>query len=146
MNIPPPSLRSKNKPRKLYVSPKRRLTFNGLDGAIFLNIVLFIITAVRAWNRSQNQSCVTTDGQSILMSSTHMGPKTRFLLLSDSCQLFDMGLSLSFWREDGSAVYNCCWSSPVQSFSGPSPGGLMTTFYCLRFETPQTWRARFPYL
>jgi hypothetical protein len=24
--------------------------------------------------------------------------------------------------------------------------GLMTTFYCLRFETPPTWRARSPYL
>jgi hypothetical protein len=29
-------------------------------------------------------------------------------------------------------VYNCCWSSPAQ-------------FYCLRFETPPTWRARSPY-
>jgi hypothetical protein len=24
-------------------------------------------------------------------------------------------------RQDGSAVYNCCWYSPAQSFSGPSP-------------------------
>jgi hypothetical protein len=30
--------------------------------------------------------------------------------------------------------------------SGPSPTGLMTTFYCLRFQTPPTWRARSPYL
>jgi hypothetical protein len=29
---------------------------------------------------------------------------------------------------------------------GPSLAGLMTTFYCLRFETPPTWRARSPYL
>jgi hypothetical protein len=26
------------------------------------------------------------------------------------------------------------WSSAAQSFSGQSPAGLMTTFYCLRFE------------
>jgi hypothetical protein len=39
------------------------------------------------------------------------------------------------WREDGSIVYNCCWSSPAQSFSGPSPVGLVTIFFCLRFET-----------
>jgi hypothetical protein len=26
----------------------------------------------------------------------------------------------SRWREDGSVVYFCCWSSPAQSFSGPS--------------------------
>jgi hypothetical protein len=36
--------------------------------------------------------------------------------------------------------------SPAQSFSGSSPAELMTTFYCLRFETPPTWRARSPYL
>jgi hypothetical protein len=41
----------------------------------------------------------------------------------------------SLWREDGSVVYNCCWRSPAQLFSGPSPVGLATIFYCLRFET-----------
>jgi hypothetical protein len=28
-----------------------------------------------------------------------------------------------------------CWPLPAQSFSGPSPLGLATVFYCLRFET-----------
>jgi hypothetical protein len=42
---------------------------------------------------------------------------------------------LSLWREDGSVVYNCSGSSPAQSFPGPSPLGLVTIFYCLRFET-----------
>jgi hypothetical protein len=37
-------------------------------------------------------------------------------------------------------------SSPAQSFSGPSPAGLVTIFYCLRFETPPTWRTRSLYL
>jgi hypothetical protein len=32
-------------------------------------------------------------------------------------------------------LYNCCWPSPEQSFSGPSPVGLVAVFYCLRFET-----------
>jgi hypothetical protein len=45
-----------------------------------------------------------------------------------------------------SVVYNCCWSSPAQSFSGRSPAGLMTIFYSLRFQTFPTWRARSPYL
>jgi hypothetical protein len=40
--------------------------------------------------------------------------------------------------ENGSAVYNCCWSSPAQSFLGPSPEGLVTIFYSLIFETPPT--------
>jgi hypothetical protein len=46
------------------------------------------------------------------------------------------------WREDWSVVYNCCWPSPAQSLSRPSTAGLMITFYCLRFETPPTWRDR----
>jgi hypothetical protein len=33
-------------------------------------------------------------------------------------------------------------SSPAQLFLGPSPAGLMTTLYCLRFDTPPTWRTR----
>jgi hypothetical protein len=43
-------------------------------------------------------------------------------------------------------VYNCLWSSPAQSLSDPSPAGLPTIFYCLRFETPPTWSASSPYL
>jgi hypothetical protein len=58
---------------------------------------------------------------------------TRFLLLSDSCGFLDVRRSL--WREDGSVVNNCCWHSPEQSFSGPSPVRLVTIFCCLRFET-----------
>jgi hypothetical protein len=78
------------------------------------------------------------------MWKTHLGLTTRFLLLSDSWRFADVGSSL--WRENGSVVYNCCWSSPAQSFSSPSPAGLMTIFHCLTLETPSTWRARSPYL
>jgi hypothetical protein len=52
-------------------------------------------------------------------------------------QLRVCNVGRSLWRENGSALYNCCWSLPTQSFSGPSPGGLVTIFYCLRFETPE---------
>jgi hypothetical protein len=34
-------------------------------------------------------------------------------------------------REDGSVLYNWCWSSPAHSFSRPSPARLETLFYCL---------------
>jgi hypothetical protein len=61
-------------------------------------------------------------------------------------QLRFVNVGSSLWREKGSAVYNCCWSSPAQSFLGPSPVGVVTIFYSLRFETPPTWRARTPYL
>jgi hypothetical protein len=77
------------------------------------------------------------------VSSTHLELTTRFLLLLDSCGFVYVERFLS--RENGPAVYNCCWSSPAQSFLGPSSAGLVTIFYCLRFETP-TWRARSPYL
>jgi hypothetical protein len=52
----------------------------------------------------------------------HLEPKNRFLLLSDSCWFVDVGRPLP--RKDRSVLYNCCWSSPAQSFSGPSPTGL----------------------
>jgi hypothetical protein len=81
-------------------------------------------------------------GQSVLVSSTHLRPKIRFLLLSDSCGFPDVRRPL--WREGGSVVYNYYWSSGAQSFSGSSPVGLRTIFYSLRFETPPTWRTRSP--
>jgi hypothetical protein len=73
-------------------------------------------------------------GQSLLKKSIHQWLMTRFLFPSDSCGFVDVGRSL--WREDGSVVYNCCWLSPAQSFLGPSPVGLETIFYCLRFGLP----------
>jgi hypothetical protein len=77
------------------------------------------------------------------MSNTHLRSKARFLLLSDSCGFVDVG-PLSW--EKGSVDYNFWWSSASQSFSGPSPPKLMTIFYCLKLETPPSWRARSPYL
>jgi hypothetical protein len=55
-------------------------------------------------------------GQSVLVSSTHLGLTTTLLLLSDSCGFVHVGRSL--WGGNGSVVYNCCWSSPAQSFLG----------------------------
>jgi hypothetical protein len=71
--------------------------------------------------------------QSVLEQSTHLGLTTRSWLLSDSCGF--VGLGRPLWRENGSAICNCYWPSPAQSFSGPSPIGLVAIFYCLRFET-----------
>jgi hypothetical protein len=44
-----------------------------------------------------------------------------------SWMVVDVGHPL--WREDGSVIYHCCWTSPVQSFSGLSPTGLMSIFF-----------------
>jgi hypothetical protein len=51
----------------------------------------------------------------------------------DSCGFFYMGRPLL--RGNASVVYSCCWASAVQSFSDPSPVGLMAIFYCLKLET-----------
>jgi hypothetical protein len=45
-----------------------------------------------------------------------------------------------------SVVYNCCWPSPTQSTSGPSPARHVTLFYSLRFETLPSCRTMSRYL
>jgi hypothetical protein len=96
---------------------------------IFLIIVLLttrrVIGACEKLT-SQSQSHFATDGR-------RLGLITRYLLLFDSCGLVFLGRPL--WREDGFVFCICCWSSPAQSFLGSSPLGLVTIFYCLRFET-----------
>jgi hypothetical protein len=69
----------------------------------------------KAYVTSKSKLCYDrrSVGQSVLVSSIHLGPKTRFLLLSDSCGFVDVGRFP--WREDASVVYNCCWPSPAQS-------------------------------
>jgi hypothetical protein len=91
---------------------------------------------------NQSQSYVTTDSQSASQSWSQApiwGPRPDFYY----CPRVD---GLLMWGalsdEDWCVVYNCCWPSPAQSFSGPSPMRLMTLFYCLRFETPQPVRRR----
>jgi hypothetical protein len=68
------------------------------------------------------------------VSSTHLG------------QLRVCWCGYPLWREDGYVVYRCCWASLAQSLSDLSPAGLMIIFHWLNFETPPTWRSRFPYL
>jgi hypothetical protein len=58
---------------------------------------------------------------------------TRYLLLFDCYGIVFVGHPL--WWEDGSLSSIHCWPLPEQSFSGPSPLGLATISYCLRFET-----------
>jgi hypothetical protein len=62
----------------------------------------------------------------------HLGLMTRYLLQFDSYGLASWG-ALSNVRTVVFCI--CCWPLPAQSSSGPSPLGLATIFYCLRFET-----------
>jgi hypothetical protein len=101
--------------------------------------------ASQSQSQIQIQSRTTVNRSVYLGVKPILGPKSRFLLLSGSWGFVDLGSPL--WREDGSVFYNCCWSSLGQSFSGPSPTGNLTIFYCLRFKTPVTGtvRSRFLY-
>jgi hypothetical protein len=83
-------------------------------------------------------------GQSVLVSSPHLGLMTRFFNNVRH-------LRVCWYRAPSLTRGRVCLlqlllSLPAQSFSGPSPAGLITTFYCLRFETPPTWRTRSLYL
>jgi hypothetical protein len=67
---------------------------------------------------------------------------TRFLLLSDSCRLVDMGRSI--WREDGSVVYICCWPRQRSHFWVLVPWDSLPYFTLsdsrLPFSSPPTTR------
>jgi hypothetical protein len=76
------------------------------------------------------ESFITTDGQSASLSWN----KATILGLRPDSYYCQTVADLLMWGAF-SAVYNCCWSSPAQPFSGPSPMKLATMFYCLRFET-----------
>jgi hypothetical protein len=89
---------------------------------------------------SEPESYVTTDGQSASLTGIRHPSRAydQIFYQSESCGFVDVGRSL--WREEKSVVYSYCWCSPAQSFWGPSPVGLSTIFYCLRFETSPTTR------
>jgi hypothetical protein len=100
---------------------------------------------------SESGSNVTTDGQSASLSwnkaaiwglrpdSYYCQSVAGFLKWGALC---DERTGLSFTTAAGPRqrshsrvrVYNCCWPSPAQSFSRPSPVGLANIFYCLRLE------------
>jgi hypothetical protein len=96
-------------------------------------ILNFVYTPVETKSKSKLYYDRRSAGHSVLEQSTHLGLTIRSWLLSDSCGF--VGLGRPLWLEDGSVVCNCYWPSPTQSFSGPSPVGLVAIFYCLRFET-----------
>jgi hypothetical protein len=139
----------RNRAAQLYPQALGSLSITAYDPQGYGGGILICLDAgthLGKYIKSMSKLCYNdrSDGQTVLVSSTHLGLMTRFLLLSDSCGFLDVVLSL--WWENKSAIYNCCWSSPVQSFLGLSSAGLVTIFYCLIFDTPSTCRARPLYL
>jgi hypothetical protein len=90
---------------------------------------------IRCRGKSESESYVTTDGQSASLS-WNKEPiwclQIYFITVSHLRVCWCGAFSLKKRR---SVVWNCLWFSPAQSFSGPSPLGLVTIFYCLRIET-----------
>jgi hypothetical protein len=100
--------------------PGRRLAHNNLRlGAVCLPADL-----------PQSQSLITTDGQSGSLSwcQALFGAQDQDFVTVKQMRFCWCGCR--FWWEDGSVFYSYCWSSPAHSFSGPSPAGIMTIFYC----------------
>jgi hypothetical protein len=87
----------------------------------------------KGYEKTESQSYITADGQSASLS-WNKAPiwdlRPDFYYCQTIAGLLMWALSLTRGR---SVVYNCCWSSLAQSFSGPV--GLVTIFYCLIFET-----------
>jgi hypothetical protein len=84
-------------------------------------------------SKSKSKLCYDrrSAGQYVLEQCTHLGLTTRSWLLSDSWGFVNLGRPL--WREDGSAVCNCYWSSPAQS-----PHGETLFYICLEYRIGDT--------
>jgi hypothetical protein len=86
-------------------------------------------------SKSQSQSCIATDGLSIstFWCRAPSGAHDQiFIIVWQLRSCFCGAPSLTRGRV---CICICCWSSPAQSFSSPSPMDLATIFYCLSFET-----------
>jgi hypothetical protein len=99
----------------------------------FASVFTFATKFLLFWLPS---SCISSHcdrraaGQFVLVSDPHLWLTARFLLLSDICAL--RVEECPPWREDGSVIY--LYNS--MSLSGPSPEELMTTSYCLFWDSP----------
>jgi hypothetical protein len=91
------------------------------------------------WSQSQSYSYVTTDGQSASLPwcQAPSWAQCQILVAIRELRVSRCGVP-SLTR--GRVTYNCYWPSSTQLFLRPSPAGLMTIFYCLRFEAFPTCR------
>jgi hypothetical protein len=108
----------------------------------FGSIVIPGFSHLEIHDQSQSQSrnitltLKTTDGQSTSPSWCQepiwdLWPFFLFFLNDRQIVAGFVDAGPPLWREVWSVVYSWCWVSPEQSFSGLSPAGLMTIFYCL---------------
>jgi hypothetical protein len=84
---------------------------------------------------SLSQSHIASDGQSVSKSWYRAPSGAHDQIFISVWQLRSCFRGAPSLIEDGSVFCMCRWLLPAQSFSGPSPLGLATVLYCLRFET-----------
>jgi hypothetical protein len=112
-------------------------TYGGVDVQIHVFLASPLVGGEWSVSRPrQSQSHIATESQSVSQSVSlgvepHLGPMARHTFW----QLRSCFVGRPLWLEDGSVFCICCWPLPAQSFLGPSPLGLASIFYCLRFET-----------
>jgi hypothetical protein len=120
-----------------------RLPFSSPPTTPRVTVKVFDTTSTQvclAWFdcQSQNQSHIVTDGQSVSQSVSKSWLRASYgaddQIFITVWQLWSCFVERPLWRENESVFCICCWSLPAQSFSDPSPLGLATIFYCLRFE------------
>jgi hypothetical protein len=87
------------------------------------------------WYKSKSKSKSHCDWWSISKSWCQTPSGAHGQIYITVWQLWSCFVGFPLWREDGSVFCIWCWPLPAQSFSGPSPLGLSTVFYCLSFET-----------
>jgi hypothetical protein len=112
----------------------RRLTVDWIS--LHLSRTLSLYNSLLFKSKSKLYYYRQSVGQSVLVSSTHLGPATNFFhslfdYFFDSFGFVDVGLPL--WREDRSELFSFCRVSPAQPLSDLNPTKLMSIVYCLYF-------------
>jgi hypothetical protein len=89
-------------------SPRPQLPAANSNSSQWLNRSSSLTNRLINCNKSKSKLCYDgrSVGKSVLVSSTHLGPKTTFLLVSDSFRFVHVGCR--FWWQEGSVIYNCC--------------------------------------
>jgi hypothetical protein len=99
---------------------------------------LWILLIYNYCYKAETESYITTVSQSASLSwnkAPVWGLRPDFYYCQTVAGLLFVAVGRSLWREDGSVIYSSSWISLAQSFSGPTPVGFVTIFYCLGFET-----------
>jgi hypothetical protein len=104
---------------------------------LLLDTFKCIVSVSTKYVKSQSQSYITTEGQSanLYWYQAPSGAHDKIFIIVRQLRICWCG-ALSLTR--GRVCRLQLLLALASAFSGPSPAGFVTIFYCLRFETPQT--------